>query len=55
MVLPLPHAALGWASHVALEAHMTWGSIGVGPGPAGWPESLPRETWALEVLDCPQN
>lgn len=56
MVLPPPHAALGWGSHFALEPHMTQGrSIFVSPGPAGWPESLPGEMWALEVLDCPQN
>lgn len=55
MVLLPPCAALGCGSHGTLEPHMTLGSIYVGPAPAGWPESFPGETWALEVLDCPQN
>lgn len=55
MVLPPLHAALGCGSYVALQPHMILGSICLGPGPAGWPESRPGGTWALEVLDCPQN
>lgn len=42
--LPWGGSCLMWGSPVALEPHMALGEgVSAGPGPAGWPESLPRE------------